>query len=155
VKIFANYMFGIPTETAEDVKCTVELIRAVQPEYRSPTIFTPYYGTDLHAYCRENGLLLESSGAFFNRAPNSGPKIKHVDYDLVRYAMEQSRGHPAGSRAKPPDPSSAGSSRPLVQALYKFGALCRSLGIKSAVGRAAGYLRRQVWNQWYGMRYRF
>jgi anaerobic magnesium-protoporphyrin IX monomethyl ester cyclase len=155
VKIFANYMFGIPTETAEDVKRTVELIRAVQPDYCSPTVFTPYFGTELYAYCREKGLLLESSGAFFSRAPDSGRKIRSVDYDLVRYAIEQTRRNAAENRAPAAASATVRSIGWPARALQKFRELRRSLGVKHALGRAARYLRRQVWNQWYGLRYRF
>lgn len=155
VKIFANYMFGVPTETPEDVKRTVELIRAVQPEYRSPTIFTPYHGTELYAYCREHGLLRASSGAFFNRAPGSGPKIKGIDYELVRYAMERTWESPVGSLPAPAEPSTKGACPPVRRALEKFTLLRRSLGIRPAAARAARYLRRRAWNQWYALRYRF
>jgi anaerobic magnesium-protoporphyrin IX monomethyl ester cyclase len=154
IKIFANYMFGIPTETAEDIRRTVEFIRTVQPDYRSPTVFTPYYGTELHAYCKERGLLLESSGSFFDRAPNTGRKIKHVDYDLVRYAVEQTKHSLAEDQDVAATHTVTALQRP-KNVLAKFEMLRRSEGIANSVGRAIRYLIKFTWNQYYGLRYRF
>ncbi len=50
--IWANYMLGIPTETREEVMDTVNMIREIDPDYYSPSFFTPHPGTDLYDYCR-------------------------------------------------------------------------------------------------------
>ena len=153
IKIFANYMFGIPTETPADIRRTVEFIRAVQPDYRSPTIFTPYYGTELHVYCKERDLLLERSESFFDRAPYAGRKIKQVDYDLVRYAVEQTKRNLAEDQ----DMAATWTATVfggLKNALAKFGMLRRSEGIGNSVERAVRYLIKLAWNQWYSLRYR-
>lgn len=90
IHIFANVMFGLPTETQEDVMSTVELIRWMRPEYYSPAYFTPYPGTELEEYCRKHDLSLIKNSAGYRRNPTE-PKIKGVDYTFISYAVTKSR----------------------------------------------------------------
>ncbi len=83
IKIFANYMFGLPTETKTEMKETVRMIRSIRPEIYSPAIFTPAPGSELFDYCREKGLTLVRSSEGYRRNVFSGAKIKGVDYDFV------------------------------------------------------------------------
>ena len=50
-------LIGIPSETMADVMETVKVNRACMPDSISTSIFFPYPGTELHARCREMGLL--------------------------------------------------------------------------------------------------
>lgn len=90
IKIFANYMFGLPTETEEEMRQTVAMIRTIQPDICSPSVFTPAPGSELYYYCLENGLSLIESSEGYRRDANSGPKIKGVDYELVRQLVAES-----------------------------------------------------------------
>ena len=157
IRIFANYMFGVPTETADDVRRTVEFIRAVQPDYRSPTLFTPYCGTELHAYCEKHRLLLERSESFFDRAPRAGNKIKGIDYRFVRYAIDRTKQAPGmGGRGSLP---AAGWVAELTQnakrACGRFRQLRRSEGLGRSAQRVAAFTLRALRSRWYGMRYGF
>jgi len=94
IAIWANYMFGIPGETAEDVAQTVRMIRTIQPEVNSPSFFVPYPGTDLHTYCMAEGLSLVQHPRDFRRNPE-GKKIKGIDYRQLRKAVRLASGSPA------------------------------------------------------------
>lgn len=81
--IFADYMLGIPTETEEDLKQTLTLIKKIEPELPSPTYFTPIPGCDLYDYCKENGLIKVNTFDDFTRNPY-GEKIEGIDYTLIK-----------------------------------------------------------------------
>jgi radical SAM superfamily enzyme YgiQ (UPF0313 family) len=87
IKIYANFMFGLPTETREDMEATVDFIRWMKPDFLSLAVFTPYPGSYLYDYCNEKGLLLKLSHKSYRRTPFSGSKIKNVNYWLVYYEI--------------------------------------------------------------------
>lgn len=79
LKVFANMMFGIPTETKEEVADTVSFLEETRPYRISCAFFTPHPGSELYEYCRENKL---SRIQFYEdyRRNASGPKITGPDY---------------------------------------------------------------------------
>jgi radical SAM superfamily enzyme YgiQ (UPF0313 family) len=91
IAIWANYMFGTPGETAEDIAKTVGMIKTIGPEVHSPSFFVPYPGTDLSTYCADRGLILTQEANDFRRNPE-GEKISDVDYRLLRKALRQAQG---------------------------------------------------------------
>ena len=88
IRIFANYMLGIPTETNEEARDTVRMIKKMKPYVPSPTFYTPFPGSDLFDYCVKNGLSLIKKHAEYVRNPIS-PKIKGIDYDFMRKALAE------------------------------------------------------------------
>ena len=88
--IWANYMLGIPTETQDEVMDTVNLIREIDPDYYSPSFFTPHPGTDLYDYCIEHDLSLITDYDSYRRNPTE-PKIKGQDYDFLMWARDHSQ----------------------------------------------------------------
>jgi len=82
LKIWANYMLGIPTETRDEVMDTVRMIRAIDPDYYSPSFFTPHPGSDLYDYCLEHDLSLVKTHDGFRRNPNKA-KVAGVDYAFL------------------------------------------------------------------------
>jgi len=88
--IWANYMMGIPTETKEEVMDTVKMIREVDPDYFSPSFFTPHPGTDLYDYCVEHDLSLVADYDSYRRNPTE-PKIKGQDYEFLKWARDFSQ----------------------------------------------------------------
>jgi radical SAM superfamily enzyme YgiQ (UPF0313 family) len=91
IKIWANYMMGIPTETKEEVMDTVRMIQAIKPDHYSPAFFTPHPGSDLFSYCEEHGLSLIQSHDSYRRNPTEG-KIKGIDYEFLRKVLWKSMG---------------------------------------------------------------
>jgi len=57
---FFNLM-GIPGETPEDFRQTVDLNRRCQPDWTWNSIFYPYPGTKLHALCLDKNLIRNDS----------------------------------------------------------------------------------------------
>jgi radical SAM superfamily enzyme YgiQ (UPF0313 family) len=90
IRIWANYMFGVPTETKEEALDTVKMIRAIKPYRPSPAFFTPHPGSDLYDYCEKNGLSLIMSHNGYSRSPNA-PKIKGIDYRFLQEALKASK----------------------------------------------------------------
>ncbi len=91
IKIWANYMMGIPTETKEEVMDTVNMIKKIKPDVKSPAFYTPHPGSDLFKYCEENNLSLITSHNSYRRNPTEA-KIKGVDYIFLNKAMNKSLG---------------------------------------------------------------
>ncbi len=42
VKVWANYMFGVPTETNDEALETLHMLEEIEPYYCSPTFYTPH-----------------------------------------------------------------------------------------------------------------
>ncbi len=51
------FMIGLPYETMEDMKETVEFIKKIKPDSVNLCTFTPYPGTELYNYCVNNNLM--------------------------------------------------------------------------------------------------
>lgn len=90
IAIWANYMIGIPTETREEVMDTVSMLKEIDPDYYSPAFYTPHPGSDLFDYCVEHDLSLIVSHEQYRRSPTEA-KIKGMDYDFLRWALEESQ----------------------------------------------------------------
>lgn len=90
LSVWANYMMGIPTETKEEVMDTVRMIREIDPDYYSPSFFTPHPGTDLYDYCVEHDLSLVADYDSYRRNPTE-PKIKSQDYEFLKWARDYSQ----------------------------------------------------------------
>lgn len=121
IRVWANYMLGIPTETEEEAMETVRMIRRIAPDHYSPSFYTPHPGTDLFAYCLEHGLSRIRNHSDYRRNPY-GEKIEGVNYRFLRRATTRSMGlSPVGS--------------------LRF-ALLSNLRIKRALARARYYARR-------------
>lgn len=85
LKIIANYMFGVPSETKKEMLATKRLIDAINPEVRSPAVFTPIPGSDLFKYCVDTGIFKDKKdfSNYFRNISNKG--IKGVNYRYIRY----------------------------------------------------------------------
>lgn len=89
VRIWANYMLGLPTETEDEIRQTVEMIRTIRPDFCSAAYFTPHPGSDLFTYCRENDLSLIHDYGDYARDATS-PKIKGIDPVFLEDMLERS-----------------------------------------------------------------
>ena len=82
VRIFANIMYGFPTETKEEQFATYRLCKYISTfdSMVSPAYFTPFPGSKLGDECRSNGLNLINE---YNCNRFGRDKIKGVDYDFL------------------------------------------------------------------------
>lgn len=85
IKIWAYHMFGLPTEKPEEAWDTVKMMKKIRPYRSSAAFFTPHPGSFFYEYCKKNGLSLIGAHDNFVKFPEiDAPKIKNVDYDLMR-----------------------------------------------------------------------
>jgi len=82
-------MLGIPTETVDDIRATVKMIKDIDPDYFSPAFYTPQPGTELGDYVNQHDLSLINGYPEMSRNPNK-PKIKGIDYIYLQQALEES-----------------------------------------------------------------
>ncbi|MBN1953421.1 MAG: B12-binding domain-containing radical SAM protein [Anaerolineae bacterium] len=90
IKIWANYMMGLPTETKEEVLETVRMMKEIDPDYYSPAFFTPHPGTDLYDFVVEHDLSRITDYDSYRRNPTE-PKIRGQDYAFLKWAMMESQ----------------------------------------------------------------
>ncbi len=90
IKIWANYMLGLPTETKEEVMDTVSMLKEIDPDWYSPAFYTPHPGSDLYDYCIENDLSLITSHDQYRRNPWE-TKVKGQDLEFLKWALEESQ----------------------------------------------------------------
>ncbi|UCH43945.1 MAG: B12-binding domain-containing radical SAM protein [Nitrospiraceae bacterium] len=91
VKIWANYILGIPTDTGwhqEDDLMTVEGVLRADPVHFSPAFYTPVPGSKLYDFYKNNCLIIgdEDNERLSNRGAMDA-KVKGVDYDFLKALM--------------------------------------------------------------------
>lgn len=84
IKIFATYMYGLPTERPDESQMTYDMIKEIKPEHNSPFFFLPIEGTEIYDYCDRNQFILpEAKDRSIARTGSFLPTIKGVDYDRI------------------------------------------------------------------------
>ncbi|HZR84470.1 MAG TPA: radical SAM protein [Candidatus Binatia bacterium] len=86
VRIWANVMFGAPTETRAEVIDTVRMVWRIQPDHLSASYFTPTPGSDIAGEVERMGLAIVDPYEGSCRTPNQG-KIAGVDYGWLAAAI--------------------------------------------------------------------
>lgn len=90
ITIWANYMLGLPTETEDEIRATISMLKEIDPDYYSPAFYTPHPGSDLYDYCLEHDLSLITDHDSYRRNPDE-VKIKGHDYGFLRWALVESQ----------------------------------------------------------------
>jgi radical SAM superfamily enzyme YgiQ (UPF0313 family) len=91
VKVWANIMFGAPTETKAEVLDTVRMVRRIAPDHFSASFFTPTPGSGMFDVVEAQGLAIVDDFNASCRSPNEA-KIRGVDYAWVSRAIDAARG---------------------------------------------------------------
>jgi len=99
IRIWANFMLGIPTETNEEVAETVKMIKKIRPYVASPAFYTPHPGSDLFKFCIENNLSLITKHEDYKRYPD-GRKVKGIDYEFLKKALAETTALPYSVKLK-------------------------------------------------------
>lgn len=98
IKVWANYMFGAPSETKSEVMDTVRMIWEIEPDHHSPSFFTPTPGSGMADFCEDNDLTVVGDDSSSCRTPIER-KIKGVDYDFLEKAIRMAQeGNPKTAR---------------------------------------------------------
>lgn len=90
IKIWANYMLGLPTETQDEVRETISMLKEIDPDWYSPAFYTPHPGSDLYDYCIEHDLSLITSHDQYRRNPWD-IKIRGQDPEFLQWALKESQ----------------------------------------------------------------
>ncbi|MGQ9683827.1 MAG: B12-binding domain-containing radical SAM protein [Anaerolineae bacterium] len=99
IAIWANYMLGIPTETQEEMRQTIRMLRRIDPDYYSPGFYTPHPGSDLFGYCEQHGLSLIKDHDGYRRNPTE-VKIKGHDPAFLQWALAESQRRTLSNRVR-------------------------------------------------------
>lgn len=83
IKIWANYMMGLPTETNDEVNETYTMLQEIKPYHCSPAFYTPHPGSELFTYGQEQGIHLIASHESYRRNTYE-PKIIGPDYEFLK-----------------------------------------------------------------------
>jgi len=82
IKIWANYMLGLPTETKQEVLETLSMLQKIKPYHCSPAFYTPHPGSYLFEMGKKKGIHLITTHDSYRRNTYE-PKIKGPDYDFL------------------------------------------------------------------------
>jgi len=82
ISVVGNFMLGIPTETNEEAQQTVDMIKRLDVESPGITYYTPYPGSDLYHYVKDNSLSLIKKSVQYHRGRKDA-KIRGVDYSFL------------------------------------------------------------------------
>lgn len=104
VKIWANYMLGLPGETKEEQRQTVDMIKKIKPYHCSPAYYTPHPGSRLYDYCQEHNLSLIEKPEDYRRSTYA-PKIKGIDYDYLKELLYESISYGEDAQKTEPERS--------------------------------------------------
>ncbi len=99
ISIWANYMLGIPTETEDEMRSTIRMLKEIDPDYYSPAFYTPHPGSDLFTYCQEHDLSLIKDHDSYRRNPTE-IKIKGHDPQFLQWALAESQRRTPENQAK-------------------------------------------------------
>jgi radical SAM superfamily enzyme YgiQ (UPF0313 family) len=89
IKIWANYMLGLPTETRQEVLETFSMLEEIQPYHCSPAFYTPHPGSDLYEEGAKLGIHLITDHDSYRRNTYE-PKIEGPDYDFLKEVLYKS-----------------------------------------------------------------
>jgi len=91
INVFATIMFGLPTETNEEVDKTLAMLDKMQPQITSPFWYVPIPGTALHDYCAKENLILNTDKLqqTIERTGKFRPTLKNVDYEYLKVITEK------------------------------------------------------------------
>ncbi len=99
IAIWANYMLGLPTETEDEMRATIRMLKEIDPDYYSPAFYTPHPGSDLFDYCQEHDLSLIADHDSYRRNPTE-VKIKGHDPEFLKWALAESQRRTPANRIR-------------------------------------------------------
>jgi radical SAM superfamily enzyme YgiQ (UPF0313 family) len=90
----AYFMLGLPTETREDILATIDLMKEIQPNYCTVSIFTPYPGTEIFEdLLKEGKVSLDMNWSRFSHASPHNYFAKYLNREefaeIVDYATSE------------------------------------------------------------------
>ncbi len=98
ILVTANYMLGLPGETVDDIRQTLELNEQLQPNDFGHFVYYPYPGTHLFETCREKGYLPDNYlelPAINRQSILNLPDLTHeeIAYFYDQFTVARERNH--------------------------------------------------------------
>jgi radical SAM superfamily enzyme YgiQ (UPF0313 family) len=87
LKTYSFNMIGIPYETKESIRKTIELNRKINPDYVGVSIFNAFKGTELYDLCLEKGWLSETYSKSYFQSTN----VKHSNFTIKQLKQIRDR----------------------------------------------------------------
>lgn len=87
ILVIANFILGVPDETEDDMRLTLEFASRMKPDMINLSYFTPIPGSYLYNECKERSLIENHDFSDFDRM-NFG-QIKGIDYALTTEYMRK------------------------------------------------------------------
>jgi anaerobic magnesium-protoporphyrin IX monomethyl ester cyclase len=78
LKTYSFNMIGIPYETKQTIKDTIELNKKCKPDFIGVSIFNAYKGTELYDICKNKGWLIENNSSSYFQSSN----VKHPNFTV-------------------------------------------------------------------------
>ncbi len=66
IYLYTFFIVGFPQETEESLNDTIAAIKALPSDVVVYSIFTPYFGTELYDWCRQQGIIAEDFNVFLH-----------------------------------------------------------------------------------------
>jgi anaerobic magnesium-protoporphyrin IX monomethyl ester cyclase len=63
LKILGDFIFGLPEETDDTIRQTIEFIKEIKPDMLQIAVATPIPGTEFYQWISENGFLVEADSS--------------------------------------------------------------------------------------------
>ena len=63
LKILGDFIFGLPEETEDTIKQTIQFIKEIKPDMLQIAVATPIPGTEFYQWISDNGYLVESDSS--------------------------------------------------------------------------------------------
>jgi radical SAM superfamily enzyme YgiQ (UPF0313 family) len=90
-------MIGLPGETIDDFKETIEMNQKCLPDWVGNSIFYPYPGTRIYSYCKEQGLIKKSLATDMERKKAvlnlPGFSKKQIEEEYIWFEYHVFKGH--------------------------------------------------------------
>jgi radical SAM superfamily enzyme YgiQ (UPF0313 family) len=87
--VWANLMVGFPTEQPHEVLETIMMVEKMHPDLVSICTFTPFPGSYLYDYCKENKLMPENHTQDYWNRGQFEQKILGPDYAFLQWAIQK------------------------------------------------------------------
>ncbi len=95
IEVLASFMYGIPSQTAADLKHNIKFIKQIAPDYLSILILNPPSGTEIHDIAKKEGWFINEDFASF-KSPEKITiskqvwKLPFLTEDMINYYIKKS-----------------------------------------------------------------
>jgi radical SAM superfamily enzyme YgiQ (UPF0313 family) len=83
IRVCTSNMLGLPDETEDDIRETIQLNRNAAPTLAEPTYFYPFRGTKLGDLCYEKGYVKEHKGNLLNLRNHCVIEMPQISLDTL------------------------------------------------------------------------